>query len=767
MNGIDVLIDQPVIQAVGWALLHFVWQGALLGALAAAALRVLRRSAPDVRYAVAAVALTLMATMPVVTGVRVFRAAQSHEGIRSESSAPEKAAALSDPGLSVAAGNVSSELTPSQGLLSGAGSAAIERWLPLFVLAWLAGVVMLALRLAGGWIWLQRMTSHDAVPADNELQALVRRLNRRLHIGRTITLLRSPGVDVPTVIGWIRPTVLLPMCALSRLSPLQIEAILAHELAHVRRHDYLVNLLQTCLETLLFYHPAVWWLSRQIRTEREHCCDDLAVSLCGDPVVYARALAELEEQRGPAARLVLAASGGPLLQRVRRLLTGSPGHAGRGPAWLAASAVVLLMLAVAGAAVGQQSVLAATAAGAAQAKPLTVQTIAVSVLHAVRNPWAGVEHVTTASQVPPAPSAPPAPPDDTSMTIDTNQDSTGNFTWTSNGDKLEVKYRGSFELNDDDTSIVKVSPNGFLRINDGAWFKGRSGEFTADGSGVMTVRYRVGGRERAFEPEGRQWLAETLPKFIRMSGFAAKDRVARYLRTGGVSAVLEEISRIPGSHTKKVYFSELLKQATLDAPTARRVLEQAGREITSNHELATLLIAAADTLLIDDEVRKAYFETARRIQSDYEMRRVLTAALGGGAMSPVAMTELLAAARALESDHEAASLLLDVVKLQAIEGTVRSPFFAVLETLQSSHEKGRVLQALLRRPDVSADTLLEVLTAAGSLGSGHEASQVLQAAARAHAITGPARDAYLKVADRLGRHEQDQALAALVRSEKR
>ena len=159
-------------------------------------------------------------------------------------------------------------------------------------------------------------------------------------------LLESALVDVPTVIGWMKPVILLPASALAGLSPAQLEAILAHELAHIRRHDYLVNLLQTLVETLLFYHPAVWWLSRRIRIERENCCDDLAVSLCGDPVAYAQALADLEELRGRGGQLVMAANGGSLVHRVRRLL-GAPSHAGRGPGWLAGSVAVLLMLGIA------------------------------------------------------------------------------------------------------------------------------------------------------------------------------------------------------------------------------------------------------------------------------------------------------------------------------------------------------------------------------------------------------------------------------------
>ena len=163
---------------------------------------------------------------------------------------------------------------------------------------------------------------------------------------RAITLLESTLVDVPTVIGWLKPVVLLPASAVAALSPQQLEAILAHELAHIRRHDYLVNLLQTLVETVLFYHPAVWWLSRRIRIERENCCDDLAVSLCGDPVAYANALADLESLRSetaPTHHIAMAATGGALLQRVRRLLGAPSSHSGRGPAWLAGSVALLLI----------------------------------------------------------------------------------------------------------------------------------------------------------------------------------------------------------------------------------------------------------------------------------------------------------------------------------------------------------------------------------------------------------------------------------------
>lgn len=823
MTGIDTLLREPAIQAVGWALLHFVWQGSLVGVLAALALRALRNSAADVRYVVAAIALSLMATMPVVTGVQAWRAARDQASAQSRSIVRSQPEVVSPIAQSITGSQRQIGVPASDSSPSGAWSTSgrVERWLPALVLIWMAGVGILALRLAGGWLWIQQMKSHGAAPADAALQVLVRRLTRRLHISRGVTLLQSAGVSVPTVIGWLKPIILLPMSALAGLSALQVEAILAHELAHIRRHDYLVNLLQALLETLLFYHPAVWWLSRRIRVEREHCCDDLAVSLCGDAVVYARALADLEELSGARSQLVMAASGGRLVDRVRRLLAAPATHAGRGPAWLAAASAIFLMLAIVGGAVGQQSV---TSANAAVGTPPSSRLLDV-ISELVDSAWQRAIGV----QVPPAPPAPPAPPsppmpdppppppppepppppsppaemtDFPEMAVPSvpsvpsvqsppsvpsvpsvpslpsppasssgefsgnHQNSSGNFIWSHNGEKIAVKYRGTFELNDTDTDIARMNSGGSLTISDGAWLRGRSVEFSADSSGNITRRYRVGSTEHAFEPEGRAWLARILPKFVRHSGFAAKERVARFLARGGVPAVLAEISQIDGSYAKKVYFTHLLNQAPLDAATARRVLEQAGREIDSDYELSSTLINATEKLLIDDATRKAYFDAARTIESDYEMRRVFGAALERGTVAPALMTGILEASVALESDYEAASLLLDIVKQQAIEGTLRAPFFRAIGSVESSYEKGRVLQALLRRSDVSAETLLAVVNEAGDVGSDYETAQVLVAAARSHTIGGSARDVYRRVAERLGDYERDKALAALTRSQK-
>ena len=162
---------------------------------------------------------------------------------------------------------------------------------------WLAGAMAFWVRLMGGWVVAARMRSTLVRPAPPEWRQALGELGARIGLSRPVRLLVSALVEVPAVVGWLRPVVLVPVGALAGLPAEQMEALLIHELAHIRRHDYLVNILQSVAEALLFYHPAVWWVSGHIRAERELCCDDVAASGRGDVLTYARALAELESYR--------------------------------------------------------------------------------------------------------------------------------------------------------------------------------------------------------------------------------------------------------------------------------------------------------------------------------------------------------------------------------------------------------------------------------------------------------------------------------------
>jgi len=194
--------------------------------------------------------------------------------------------------------------------------------------------VTLSLRLLGGCIQAERLKRRHVRPLGAEWERRLRRLQECLHIDRAVTLLQSSAVAAPVLIGWFRPVILFPVATLVGLPGEQLEAVLAHELARVKRRDYLVHVLQTGIEVALFYHPAVWWVSRQVSIEREHACDDLAASVCGDPVSYANALTELARLTWNGPRLALAATDGTLFTRIRRLVSTPASDAQGNTAWL-------------------------------------------------------------------------------------------------------------------------------------------------------------------------------------------------------------------------------------------------------------------------------------------------------------------------------------------------------------------------------------------------------------------------------------------------
>jgi beta-lactamase regulating signal transducer with metallopeptidase domain len=330
-------LDTAAVERLGWALVHFAWQGALAGAVFAALHLGLRGASARARYALAAATLAAMALMPPITLLATRdRTAGAAAVATPRAAAVSSAAAPAGP--AIAAGVVGPSVA---GLRERIGRA-----LPGIVGLWCAGVLVLSVRLFGGWRLVRRLDRSARALGDGEAAVALARLVRRMRVSRPVRLLESAAVEVPTVVGWLRPAILLPAATLAGLSAAQLEAILAHELAHVRRHDYLAGLLQSAVETLLFYHPAVWWVSHRMRVERELCCDDEAVAACGDPIVYARALAGLESMR-PAPRLAPAASGGALFERIARLVAAPSGHgvrASRGAAAALVAAAIVVAL---------------------------------------------------------------------------------------------------------------------------------------------------------------------------------------------------------------------------------------------------------------------------------------------------------------------------------------------------------------------------------------------------------------------------------------
>ncbi len=314
MSNFANWISPELLRMLGWTLLHFLWQGAGLAALFAVANAVCR-SAPA-RYALAVSALVLMMVSPVITFT--WLRTQMNPAVQTGAE-----------GASTWAGTSTQNATALSGSHVPAAASRTEQPMAMLWLveAWFLGVLLLSLRTAGGLFLIERMRRKEIKPVGGELYERCVALQRRMGLDRVIQYCECHRLDAPAVLGWLRPVVLLPVRALTGLTEEQIEAVIAHELAHIRRLDCFVNLFQIAAETLLFYHPAVWWVSQRIRAERENCCDDEAISLCGDAVNYARALTLMEEWR-TAPVLMMAANRSPLAERVVRLL-GWDGAAGR------------------------------------------------------------------------------------------------------------------------------------------------------------------------------------------------------------------------------------------------------------------------------------------------------------------------------------------------------------------------------------------------------------------------------------------------------
>ena len=353
MSGFQGVFSHPFLNALGWALLHFIWQGAVVALVLAGLLFVLKGYTARIRYGLA---LSAMLFMPIIFAITTWKIWSASQEVRAYSQpvspAIPSASSLVTP-LQVERNENSTAGTeivsqPATHLNTSAITESphfsvrskqwvinqIESLLPWIVSLWLVGLLALSSRLTIGLRHVQRLKSKDVVPVTAQLQAHLVDLCERMRISRSVHLLESALIQVPTTIGSLRPVVLLPASALTGLTPSQLEMIMAHELAHIRRHDYLFNLIQTVIEILFFYHPTVWWIGNRVRVERENCCDDLAVAVCGDPLTYAHALTKMEQLRGVSPQLAMAANNGSLLHRIRRLVNPLSLQSDRPARWM-------------------------------------------------------------------------------------------------------------------------------------------------------------------------------------------------------------------------------------------------------------------------------------------------------------------------------------------------------------------------------------------------------------------------------------------------
>jgi len=290
------------IFALGLTLMHFLWQGLLLGCASAVVLTLLRNSRAEYRYLVACIGLLACLCWPALelwqrlAGDAATTSASLH-------TLPWTADEFNDD----------------------ATWFNLRDALRYMVSLWALCAAVLALRVVAGLLWIDRVSRQPAShPGQQRWERELAQLAHHFGITRAVRLQVIDALASPVTAGWWRPVILVPAALISGMPPELLHALLAHEMAHIKRHDYLVNLLQNLIETLLFYHPAVWWLSNRIRVERELIADDIAASQLGEPRRLALALSELERLRFSHHQLAQAANGGNLMQRIQHLLRPAP-----------------------------------------------------------------------------------------------------------------------------------------------------------------------------------------------------------------------------------------------------------------------------------------------------------------------------------------------------------------------------------------------------------------------------------------------------------
>ncbi len=291
MNLINSILTNELVLAIGQTILNSLWQGAAIGILCWLMFGLVNKENTQVRYWISAGGILSILLVAVITFMNVYS---------------------------------SNSIPIGENPLGGAGLLFINRvsWtLPYVCGLWLMGTTFFSIRLLGGLLYIQRIKSQRTPIISQELNNLIKRISKNLQLNKVVELAESAKVSVPTIIGHLKPILLFPVGALAGLPVNQIEAIISHEMAHLKRYDYLINLIISIVEVLFFFNPVIWWLSAGIRADREILCDDLALGVTRDPANYARALSSVQEIAQGSLRLAPAFSGkkGQLLHRIQRI----------------------------------------------------------------------------------------------------------------------------------------------------------------------------------------------------------------------------------------------------------------------------------------------------------------------------------------------------------------------------------------------------------------------------------------------------------------
>ena len=803
-------------------LLNGIWQGTFLAAAMWLLLKLLPRLNPTTRFTVLWV--TLLAVVALPFGPLTSRVFTPGAQTDSPAIAPVK---IQEPKFSLPStaaspeSNIVSipkskpdpvseqafESVPARNTGSRSASAvmaAVEhplirirsgRILGALEIMWAFLSLVMLVRLGSGYRELRGLKA-DAAPVAAEWQQRLRSLSRINGVRRQTQLLVSSHIAAPMSLGFLNPAILIPRALLDTLSDSELEHVLLHELAHLRRRDDWTRLAHKLMEAILPVQPAVYWIGHRMSIEREMACDDWVIATTGTAKPYAASLTKVAEltQWERAGTLAAGATGNrsQLFSRIHHMLDRTQNAAPKlalGP--LGAAIAALGTLIYVGARAPQMIVFAQNTAyenspliPPSPPHPLQAPRVPIAApVHGARSaspapqtPMAALTPMAPAQSptsplAPPAPLAPNAPlapmaplaplaPVGAQQSGETHMEMTSRNGWTS----LSLKVDGAIEFTDDDRDVKSLSPGGHFRMEEGTWLSGRAYDVKADSAGNLTKTYSVGWSTKPLDAEGQAWLERLLPQMIRESAIGAGPRVARILRQGGPQAVITEIGLIHSDGSKRIYVEQLFSQATLNTEQLKDAARLI-RRISSDGDKAQVLVTV-DGKYFTGELRPYLFEAVESISSDGDKRRVLSDIVKKDAGSADTLVSAARAAKHISSDGDKAEVLIEMADYYRANDGLDMAYFEAVKSISSDGDHARVLSTILAAHGYDRDVVIRALRSAERISSDGDKARVLKEAVSRYSDDELVRKAFFDAANSISSDgDHQQVLVALVHRE--
>jgi len=739
--------------------------------MAAAGTLVLRRSSAAMRHLVWALGCAGVLVLPVASAllpnwrVLAWPSLEMPVGFKAEQTAGEPLTASSPRAVTGANPAPSAGVVETHAIAAATVADDAVRfrlttdWTALVFPIWLSGVVVVLLLVALGMAriaWLDRVTQ----PAQDESWLLlVEQLSRKLGLTRSVRVLQAQAPAMPMTWGIRRPAILLPAEA-DDWSDERRRDVLLHELAHVKRHDFLVQLIARVACAVYWFHPLVWLAATRLREERERACDDHVLRAGATPSAYATHLLEIARglRAAPATSLASVAMARPA-QLATRLIdvldarrcrdTLSPRSAL--PAWIGAIAVVVPLAALAPR-VAEPS--------AARSSIDTTPPLPGPRLKApARRPIAGRLAARPLVR-------------DTLKGCDGSSKRTSSSTTQENDDlmiftnlggcSIRFAASGKFKFTPDFTDIASVSSGGSVTIDVDYGAHDRRLTIRPNGERV----FKIDGEVRPYDAEAKAWLVETITVLLRRTGYQAEERARWILDTKGIQGLLDEFGQLQGDYTRRIYYQAAVESGKLDVAGFERLIGLAAQTISSDYELSELLIAVSKAQPLTERMQAGFVAAAKSISSDYERHRVLSAALARPGLTPAVQAGMLDAAADINSDYELATLLIELNEARSIDEKVRPAYFKAANSIESDYEHRRVLSAVVSREGTSPAMLADVLNSAKDVSSDYELAELLIEIGSSYALDDALRPAFFAAAGSLNSdYEHARTLNSVLRGQ--